>query len=195
MTRQILLALFVAGSFLAGLAIAQTPEAATKVLMKTSKGDITIELYPSKAPVTVKNFLSYVKDKFFEGTTFHRVMANFMIQGGGITAEMHEKPAKPPIKNEAGNGLKNSRGTLAMARTGVVDSATCQFFINLKDNGFLDHKDNSPEDFGYCVFGKVVAGMDVVDAIAKVKTMSKNGNDDVPVEPVTILSVEVLGAK
>jgi len=195
MTRQVLLALFVAGSFLAGLAIAQTPAAATKVLMKTSEGDITIELYPSKAPVTVKNFLSYVKDKFYEGTTFHRVIANFMIQGGGITAEMHEKPAKPPIKNEAANGLKNARGTLAMARTNVVDSATCQFFINLKDNGFLDHKDNTAEGFGYCVFGKVVAGMDVVDAIAKVKTTSKRGNDNVPVEPVTILSVEVLGEK
>ncbi|MGZ4887432.1 MAG: peptidylprolyl isomerase [Candidatus Aminicenantales bacterium] len=195
MTRQILLALFVGGSFLAGLAIAQTPAAATKVLMKTSKGDITIELNASKAPVTVKNFLSYVKDKFFDGTTFHRVMANFMIQGGGITAEMHEKPAKPPIKNEAGNGLKNARGTIAMARTTDVDSATCQFFINLKDNGFLDHKDNSSEGFGYCVFGKVVAGMDVVDAIAKVKTTTKRGNENVPVEPVTILSVEVLGGK
>jgi peptidyl-prolyl cis-trans isomerase A (cyclophilin A) len=195
MTRQLLLALFVAGSFLAGLAMAQTPAAATKVLMKTSKGDITIELNASKAPVTVRNFLSYVKDKFFEGTTFHRVMANFMIQGGGITAEMHEKPAKPPIKNEAGNGLKNARGTIAMARTGVVDSATCQFFINLKDNISLDHKDNSSEGFGYCVFGKVVSGMDVVDAIAKVKTTSKKGNDNVPVEPVTILSVEVLGGK
>lgn len=195
MTRQLLLALFVAGSFLAGLAMAQTPAAATKVLMKTSKGDITIELNASKAPVTVKNFLSYVKDKFFDGTTFHRVMANFMIQGGGITAEMHEKTAKPPIKNEAGNGLKNARGTIAMARTGVVDSATCQFFINLKDNISLDHTDNSSEDFGYCVFGKVVSGMDVVDAIAKVKTTSKKGNDNVPVEPVTILSVEVLGGK
>lgn len=195
MTRQILLALFVAGAFLAGLSIAQTPVAATKVLMKTSKGDITIELYAPKAPVTVKNFLSYVKDKFYEGTTFHRVIGNFMIQGGGFTAEMHEKPAKPPIKNEAGNGLKNARGTLAMARTPDVDSATCQFFINLKDNGFLDHKDNSSEGYGYCVFGKVVAGMDVVDAIAKVKTTSKKGNDNVPVEPVTILSVEVLGGK
>jgi len=195
MTRHVLLALFVAGSFLAGLAIAQTPAAATRVLMKTSKGDITIELYSSKAPMTVKNFMFYVKDRFFEGTTFHRVIANFMIQGGGITAEMHEKPAKPPIKNEAGNGLKNARGTIAMARTGIVDSATCQFFINLKDNGTLDHKDNSTEGFGYCVFGNVVAGMDVVDAIAKIKTTSRRGYGDVPVEPVTIFSVEVLGGK
>ena len=195
MTRQILLASFVAGFFLAGLAIAQTPAAATKVLMKTSKGDITIELNAAKAPITVKNFLSYVKDKFFDGTTFHRVIPGFMIQGGGMTAEMSEKLSKPSIKNEAGNGLKNARGTIAMARTPEVDSATCQFFINLKDNGFLDHKDNTPDGFGYCVFGKVVAGMEVVDAIAKVKTGTKRGHKDVPLEPITILSVEVIGGK
>jgi peptidyl-prolyl cis-trans isomerase B (cyclophilin B) len=195
MTRQFLLTLFVAGSFLAGLAIAQTPAAATKVLMKTSKGDITIELNAAKAPGTVKNFLSYVKDKYFDGTIFHRVIANFMIQGGGMTAEMSEKLSKPPIKNEAGNGLKNARGTIAMARTGTVDSATCQFFINLKDNGFLDHKGDTPDGFGYCVFGKVVAGMDVVDAIAKVKTGTKHGLQDVPLEPITIISVQVIGGK
>jgi peptidyl-prolyl cis-trans isomerase B (cyclophilin B) len=195
MTRQFLLTLFVAGSFLAGLAIAQRPAAATKVLMKTSKGDITIELNAAKAPGTVKNFLSYVKDKYFDGTIFHRVMANFMIQGGGMTAEMSEKLSKPPIKNEAGNGLKNARGSIAMARTPEVDSATCQFFINLKDNNFLDYKDNTPERFGYCVFGKVVAGMDVVDAIAKVKTGTKRGHENVPMEPVTIISVEVIGGK
>jgi cyclophilin family peptidyl-prolyl cis-trans isomerase len=195
MTRQFLLALFVAGFVLAGLAIAQKPAAATKVLMKTSKGDITIELNAAKAPVTVNNFLSYVKDKFYDGTIFHRVMGNFMIQGGGLTAEMHEKSAKPPIKNEAANGLKNARGTIAMARTPEVDSASCQFFINLKDNNFLDHKDNTPDGFGYCVFGKVVAGMDVVDAIAKAKTGTMRGHQDVPLEAVTILSVEVLGGK
>jgi cyclophilin family peptidyl-prolyl cis-trans isomerase len=195
MIRQILLTLFVAGSFLAGLAIAQTPAAATKVLMKTSKGDITIELNAAKAPGTVKNFLSYVKDKFYDGTVFHRVIPNFMIQGGGMTAELHEKDAKAPIKNEAANGFKNYRGTIAMARTGVVDSATCQFFINLKDNSFLDHKSDTPDGFGYCVFGKVVAGMDVVDAIAKVKTGTKRGMGDVPLETVTILSVEVIGGK
>jgi cyclophilin family peptidyl-prolyl cis-trans isomerase len=195
MTRQFLLTLFVAGSFLAGLAIAQTPAAATKVLMKTSKGDITIELNAAKAPGTVKNFLSYVRDKYFDGTIFHRVIANFMIQGGGMTAEMSEKLSKPPIKNEAGNGLKNARGTIAMARTGVVDSATCQFFINLKDNSFLDHKGDTPDGFGFCVFGKVVAGMDVVDAIAKIKTGTKQGFQDVPLEPVTILSVHVIGGK
>jgi peptidyl-prolyl cis-trans isomerase B (cyclophilin B) len=195
MTRQFLLTLFVAGSFLAGLAIAQTPAAATKVLMKTSKGDITIELNAAKAPGTVKNFLSYVKDKYFDGTIFHRVIANFMIQGGGMTAEMSEKLSKPSIKNEAGNGLKNARGTIAMARTPEVDSATCQFFINLKDNSSLDHKGDTPDGFGYCVFGKVVAGMDVVDAIAKVKTGTKRDHQDVPLEPVTIISVEVIGGK
>jgi len=195
MTRQFLLALFVAGSFLAGLAIAQTPAAATKVLMKTSKGDITIELNAAKAPGTVKNFLSYVKDKFYDGTIFHRVIPNFMIQGGGMTPEMSEKLSKPPIKNEAANGLKNVRGSIAMARTGIVDSATCQFFINLKDNSFLDHRGETPDGFGYCVFGKVVAGMDVVDAIAKVKTVTKRGHENVPLEPITIISVQVIGGK
>jgi cyclophilin family peptidyl-prolyl cis-trans isomerase len=195
MTRQILSALFAAGSFLAGLALAQTPAAAPKVLMKTSKGDITIELYPAKAPVTVKNFLSYVKDKYYDGTIFHRVIPNFMIQGGGLTAELHEKASQAPIKNEAANGLKNVRGTIAMARTPDVDSATCQFFINLKDNAFLDHTNNTPDGFGYCVFGKVVSGMDVVDAIAKVRTGTRRGMGDVPLEPIPILSVEILNGK
>ncbi len=190
MTRHILPALFTAVIFLAGMALAQTP--ATKVLMKTSKGDITIELNAAKAPVTVKNFLSYVTDKYYDGTIFHRVIPGFMIQGGGMNADMGEKVSKAAIKNEAANGLRNSRGTIAMARTPVVDSATCQFFINLKDNNFLDHKDNTDEGFGYCVFGKVVAGMDVVDAIAKVKTGNKKGHQNVPLEPVTILSVEVV---
>jgi len=195
MTRQIFLTLTVAGMFLAATALAQTPSAATKVLMKTSKGDITIELNGAKAPVTVKNFLSYVKDGFYNGTIFHRVISGFMIQGGGVTAEMHEKNAKAPIKNEAGNGLENLRGTIAMARTTDVDSATCQFFINHKDNAFLDHKNDTPDGFGYCVFGKVVAGTDVVDAIAKVKTGTRRGMENVPLETVTILSVEVIGGK
>jgi cyclophilin family peptidyl-prolyl cis-trans isomerase len=195
MTRHFLLTLFVAGLFLAGLALAQAPAAATKVLMKTTKGDITIELNGPKAPVTVKNFLSYVNDKLYDGTIFHRVMPGFMIQGGGLTAEMHPKAAKPPIKNEAGNGLKNTRGTIAMARTPEVDSATCQFFINLVDNVSLDHRDNTQDGFGYCVFGKVVAGMDVVDAIAKVVTGPKRGHQNVPLEPVTILSVAVVSSK
>ena len=160
-----------------------------QVLLKTNKGDITIELFQDKAPISVKNFLSYADEKFFDGTIFHRVIKGFMVQGGGMTADMHEKSAKPPIKNEAANGLKNKRGTLAMARTPEIDSATCQFFINLVDNSFLDHQSNDPEKFGYAVFGKVVAGMDVVDAIAGVPTGSKGGHQDVPREPVTILSV------
>jgi peptidyl-prolyl cis-trans isomerase A (cyclophilin A) len=155
-----------------------------QVIMKTSKGDLTIELFADKSPITVKNFLNYVDQKFYDGTIFHRVIKGFMIQGGGLTADMREKATKPPIKNEAANGLRNLRGTLAMARTNEIDSATCQFFINHKDNSFLDHKDNA-DGFGYAVFGKVVAGMDVVDIIAGVPT----GHQDVPREPVTILSV------
>jgi cyclophilin family peptidyl-prolyl cis-trans isomerase len=160
-----------------------------KVLMKTSKGDITIELYQDKAPITAKNFLSYVDEKFYDGTIFHRVIKGFMIQGGGLTAGFQEKAAKPPIKNEAGNGLKNDRGTIAMARTPVVDSATCQFFINHKYNDFLDHKDDTPQGFGYCVFGKVIAGLDVVDAIASTPTGTIQGYADAPRETVTIISV------
>jgi len=166
-----------------------------QVLLKTNKGDITIELFQDKASISVKNFLSYADEKFYDGTILHRVIKGFMVQGGGMTADMHEKSAKPPIKNEAANGLKNKRGTLAMARTPEIDSATCQFFINLVDNTFLDHKSNNPEEFGYAVFGKVVAGMDVVDAIAGVATGSKGGHQDVPREPVTILSASRLESK
>ena len=161
-----------------------------KVLMKTSKGDIVIELYPDKAPVTVQNFLSYVDDKFFDGTIFHRVIKGFMIQGGGLTPEMKEKAQKrPAIKNEADNGLKNLRGTVAMARNPEINSATSQFFINLVDNPFLDHVPSDQAKFGYAVFGKVVQGMEVVDAIANVETTSKGMYRDVPVEPVLIISV------
>jgi len=192
MTRNILPLLITASVFLAGTVLAQTPAANPKVLLKTTKGDITMELYPAKAPLTVKNILAYVEAKFYDGLIFHRVIPNFMIQCGGMTAEMSQKAGNPPIRNEAGNGLKNTRGTLAMARTNIVDSATSQFFINLKDNAFLDHKDNTPDGFGYCVFGKVVAGMDVVDAIAKVPTASKRGHGDVPVEPITIISATVV---
>lgn len=163
-----------------------------KVLLKTSKGDITLELFPAKAPVTVKNFLSYVNDKFYNGTIFQRVIKGFMIQGGGLTEDMHQKAARPPVKNEAGNGLKNIRGAVAMARSTVVDSATCQFFINLVDNPNLDHRDNTEEGFGYCVFGRVVAGMDVVDAIAEAPTGTRRGHRDVPREPVVIISAEVV---
>ena len=155
------------------------------VLISTSHGDIKLELYEKEAPITVANFLSYVEEGFYDGTIFHRVINNFMIQGGGITADMKQKPAKAPIKNEADNGLKNERGTIAMARTAVVDSATSQFFINHGDNSFLDH---GVRDFGYAVFGKVVEGIEVVDKIAAVQTRP----GDVPVETVSILSMKVV---
>jgi len=162
------------------------------VLLQTSLGDIKIELYRDKAPITVDNFLRYVNDHFYDGTIFHRVIPNFMIQGGGFDKEMRQKPTRPPIKNEANNGLKNTAGTIAMARTSAVDSATSQFFINTKDNPFLDHRDNSPAGYGYAVFGKVVEGMDVVHKIEHVKTGSRAGHRDVPLEPVVLHSVRAL---
>ncbi|OFW16901.1 MAG: peptidyl-prolyl cis-trans isomerase A [Acidobacteria bacterium RIFCSPLOWO2_02_FULL_59_13] len=160
------------------------------VLMETSLGNIKIELDQAKAPITVKNFLSYVDEKFYDGTIFHRVISNFMIQGGGFTPDMQQKRVKAPIKNEAGNGLKNMTGTLAMARTNVVDSATAQFFINVVDNDFLDHQNTTSQGFGYAVFGKVIQGMDVVEKIKAVKTGSKMGFSDVPAEAVVIKSVK-----
>ena len=184
-----------AAAALATLTLASTARAEGKnpmVLMSTSLGDVKIELDAEKAPVSVQNFLAYVNDKFYDGTVFHRVIPNFMIQGGGFDAAMQQKPTKAPIKNEAGNGLKNVTGTLAMARTNVVDSATAQFFINVKDNAFLDHKNETPAGFGYAVFGKVVAGMDVVRKIEQVQTATKGGHENVPVEPVVIKSITVL---
>lgn len=170
--------------------VTQSAEANPKVLIKTSMGDITIELNPEKAPITVRNFMTYVKSGHYNNTIFHRVIDNFMIQGGGFIEDMTKKGgAHPPIKNEAGNGLKNHNGTLAMARTNVVDSATDQFFINIADNGFLNHKDNSARGYGYAVFGKVVSGMEVVDKIRKVKTGSHGHYSDVPVTPVILESV------
>jgi peptidyl-prolyl cis-trans isomerase B (cyclophilin B) len=160
------------------------------VIMETNKGNIEIELWPDKAPVTVENFLKYVDKGHYNGTIFHRVIANFMIQGGGFSPDMKEKATDKPIKNEATNGESNKRGTLAMARTMVVDSATAQFFINTVDNNFLDHRSKDPSGYGYAVFGQVTAGMETVDAIRKVKTGNKNGYDDVPVEPVTIVSMK-----
>jgi cyclophilin family peptidyl-prolyl cis-trans isomerase len=157
------------------------------VVLETTKGSITIELYTEQAPGTVENFLQYVDDGFFDGTIFHRVIPEFMIQGGGFTEAMEQKPVRPPIKNEADNGLKNERGTLAMARTSDINSATAQFFVNLTDNGFLDH---GSRDFGYAVFGKVVQGMEVVEEIAKVPTGTKRGHGDVPMETVAILSAK-----
>ncbi len=165
------------------------PAANPRVIITTSKGDITVELNPAKAPITVKNFLAYVDKKSYDGTIFHRVIQDFMIQGGGLTPDFHEKATMAPIKNEAGNGLSNARGTIAMARTPEVDSATSQFFINTVDNPGLDHQNNTLDGFGYCVFGKVVAGLEVVDAIAKVPVGIKHGAKDVPLETVTILSI------
>jgi len=160
-----------------------------KVLIKTTKGNITVELYPDKAPLSVQNFLSYVDEKFYDGTIFHRVIKGFMIQAGGFSANLVEKPGKPPIKNEADNGLKNKRGTIALGRTPEVHSATCHFYINHVDNPGLDHRNNTPEGFGYAVFGKVIKGMDVVDAIANAKTMVKGNDADVPRETITIISI------
>ena len=162
------------------------------VVMETSEGTIKIELWADKAPKTVENFLKYVDDKFYDGTIFHRVMANFMIQGGGFTPEMQQKKTNAPIRNEARTDVKNKRGTLAMARTNVVDSATSQFFINVADNAFLDHQDDSVRGFGYAVFGKVLEGMDVVDRIVNVPTETVSGGmENVPVKAVVIESVTV----
>lgn len=159
------------------------------VSMSTSLGEMRIELFADKAPITAKNFLHYVNEKFYDGLIFHRVIPGFMIQGGGFDPEMQQKAIKPSIKNEATNGLKNQAGTLAMARTNVVDSATAQFFINVRDNQFLDHQNASAEGFGYAVFGRVVDGMEVVHKIEKVVTGKRGTHQDVPVEPVVIYSV------
>ena len=163
------------------------------VLISTSLGDITVELYNDRAPVSAQNFLQYVNDGFYPGTIFHRVISGFMIQGGGFTADMVEKPTRPPIRNEATNGLNNVRGTLAMARTEALRSATAQFFINVADNRVkLDHHGFSPEDFGYAVFGRVLSGLEVCDRIAAVKTRTNGPHEDVPVEPVVIKAMRVM---
>ena len=167
--------------------------AGPKVEMQTSAGKIVIELDDAKAPVSSKNFLAYVQDGFYNGTVFHRIIPGFMIQGGGFTADMSQKSAKAPIQNEAKNGLKNARGTIAMARTQDPHSAAAQFFINHADNGPLDYP--SRDGWGYAVFGKVTEGMDVVDKIAQVKTGNKGFHQNVPVEPVVIQSVKVISEK
>ncbi|MCJ7612777.1 MAG: peptidylprolyl isomerase [Candidatus Aminicenantes bacterium] len=178
---------------LLGLGGVLTAQAANpKVVIKTSKGNITLELFPDKAPLTVKNFLAYVDTNFYDGTIFHRVIKGFMIQGGGLTADFREKASRAPIKNEAGNGLSNARSTISMARTPVVDSATSQFFINTVDNPDLDHQNDTEDGFGYCVFGKVVTGLEVVDAIAQVPRVIKHGMENVPSETITILSIRRL---
>src|SRR5919106_5560033 len=160
---------------------------------KTSKGSFKVQLFDKQAPVSVENFLKYVDEGFFDGTVFHRVIAGFMIQGGGLTADMKDKKGHEPIKNEATNGLKNKRGTLAMARTNDINSATSQFFINLVDNEFLDHKGAS--NYGYAVFGRIDSGMDVIDAIAAVKTGTRSGHQDVPTESIVIESVKRIEPK
>ena len=169
-----------------------TMSANPKVLIETSKGNITIELNAEKAPITVENFIGYVNDGFYNGTIFHRVIPNFMVQGGGMTADMSEKSTKASIQNEANNGLLNDRGTLAMARTNAPHSASSQFFINVADNAFLNFKGENPQGWGYAVFGKVTEGMEVVDAIVGVKTGNHGMHRDVPVEPVLMNKVSVV---
>ncbi|MWM86266.1 peptidylprolyl isomerase [Escherichia coli] len=163
----------------------------SKVTLHTSHGDIVIQLHDDKAPETVANFLNYCRDGFYNGTIFHRVISGFMVQGGGYESGMKQKPAGEPIKNEANNGLKNKRGTVAMARTQKPHSATSQFFINLADNDFLDYTGESIQGWGYCVFGEVVEGMETVDAVAAVETGSAGMHRDVPLEDVTIISVDI----
>jgi cyclophilin family peptidyl-prolyl cis-trans isomerase len=189
MTHQIKLWLI---SFVFGIAIFNISYAATQVEFKTSEGDFIVELYPNKAPVTVANFLQYVKDGFYTKTIFHRVINDFMIQGGGFERDLYEKPTRGSIKNEANNGLKNKVGTIAMARTNDPDSATSQFFINLSDNAFLDYKGPQPDQIGYCVFGQVISGMQVVKKIGLIPTGQVSRFSDVPTKPIKINSVKVL---
>ncbi len=162
------------------------------IKFQTSLGDFTVELFTDAAPVSAANFLQYVDDGHFDGTIFHRVIPGFMIQGGGFTADMKQKPTRKPIENEAANGVKNLRGSLSMARTSEVNSASSQFFVNLVDNAFLDHQ--GPRNYGYAVFGRVAAGLDVIDAIAAVETGRKGGHDDVPSEPVVVTSARRVDA-
>jgi len=199
MSTRFLLSALVLSLGIAGTAAAQgdpKPGAAAaahpRVALETNKGRIVLELFPDKAPKSVENFLQYVKAGHYNGIIFHRVIDGFMIQTGGFTADMTQKPTRPPIQNEADNGLRNERGTIAMARTGDPHSASAQFFINTVNNDGLNHKSKTPQGWGYTVFGKVTEGMDVVDAIAKVRTGTKSGYSDVPVEPVVIKKATVL---
>ena len=183
MKRLLIPALLLAAALPLGASVAQAEETTPDVILHTSQGAIGIELFEAEAPESVNNFLTYVQEGHYDGTIFHRVIDGFMIQGGGFDEAMRQKSTRDPITNEADNGLKNTRGTLSMARTSQKDSATSQFFINLSDNAFLDHGER---DFGYAVFGEVVAGMDVVDQIAGVATGSHGMHQDVPREPVVV---------
>jgi peptidyl-prolyl cis-trans isomerase B (cyclophilin B) len=189
--------LILAGSLMVGLILGTGPGARAErghplVKLETSMGDITLELYPDKAPVTVANFLEYVKAGFYNGTIFHRVINGFMIQGGGLDAQMHQKPTRAPIKNEADNGLKNEAYTVAMARTGDPNSATAQFFINVANNTFLNHTAKTPQGWGYAVFGKVIKGREVVDKIKAVPTTNRGPYQNVPQQPITIIKAIVV---
>lgn len=204
MGTSALVAFVLSITLLAGPSVGQTPAPAPPavpqpapgnpvVVLSTTMGDITVELFKDRAPVSVENFLQYVADGFYQGTIFHRVVPGFMIQGGGFTPKMDEKPTRPPILNEATNGLNNVRGTLAMARTQALRSATSQFFINVADNrATLDHRGFSPQDFGYAVFGRVLTGMEVVDRIVAVPTRAVGPHGNVPVEAVVIKEVKVI---
>ena len=188
-TLPLLSALLISMAVPEGAAAQANPQ----VLIKTSKGEIVLELYPAKAPITVENFLKYVDDKHYDNTIFHRVIGNFMIQGGGFTADMKQKPTRAGIKLESQNGLKNDTGWVAMARTSVPDSASSQFFINVVDNSMLNHP--QPDGHGYAVFGKVIKGMDTVEAIKSVRTTRTGMHSDVPAEAVVIQSMSRVGAK
>lgn len=196
MLKRFVLALLVTLAFGTVATAADTPASAKNpvVLMETTLGNIKIELFQKEAPISVKNFLDYVNSGFYNGTIFHRVIPNFMAQGGGYTDALKKKPgSKAPIKNEAGNGLKNDRGTLAMARTGIVDSATSEFFINVVNNAFLNHQDDTQRGYGYAVFGKVIEGMDVVDKIVNTPQQAINGLfQNLPTKAVVIKSVSVV---
>ena len=177
-------------ALIAALAPAPTMAADPQVRLETSHGAIVLALDAAKAPATVENFLAYVDAGHYDGTLFHRVIPGFMIQGGGFDRDFQQKEVREPIQNEAGNGLRNLRGTIAMARTNDPHSATAQFFINSVDNAFLDHTGENPQGWGYAVFGRVTEGLEVVDAISQVKTGTKNGHQDVPAEPVVLLKAE-----
>jgi len=186
-THLVLISLILCFSAFASFA-AESP----KVVFQTTAGKIIIELDAAKAPKTVANFIQYTNDGFYNGTIFHRVISGFMVQGGGFSEEFKKKPVRAPIKNEANNGLTNARGSIAMARTSNPDSATAQFFINLVNNGFLNHTSPTAQGWGYAVFGQVVEGMDVIDKIAAVRTARKNGHGDVPINNIVITSAEVI---